>query len=206
MKKTVVLGKKLTYKKVLSSVIFITLLALVISFLAFTLFYKGIEFDLFLSVGISFVFFCMCWMGSASIITLNETLEVNESEVIYYNETKFIQQLKELISILKGHHQNANTVIKLSDIDKVQLTYHTLLGCMAYRAYQIKLTFLLKDDTVISFVPHSFEKERYEEALNVLENNGIEIDDKKQIRKALNYEQEQFYQYMEEVYKKDLSL
>lgn len=206
MKKTVVLGKKLTNKTVLTSLIFITLLAFMIGFLAFTLFYKGIKFNFISSLIIFLVFFFICWFSSASIITFNETLEINETDIIYYNETKFIQQLKEMISILKGHHQSVNTVIKLSDIVKVQLTYHTMLGCMAYRAYQVKLTFLLKDDTVISFVPASFKKEGYEEALKVLESNGIEIDDKKQIRKALNYEQEQFYQYMEEVYKKDLSL
>ncbi|MEG0367083.1 MAG: hypothetical protein RR585_09625 [Coprobacillus sp.] len=152
-----------------------------------------------LSLFISIIIFLTILIFLTPILGSNETIEFSNNYVSYFHTKGFSKQLIEVIRILKSKNAIADICMKTKDIEKMNISYVPYTMAWAQKGYKIKFTFLLNDGTTLSIYPTSFdqmEKGDYEKALRILENNGVEIIDKLDLRKALSMNKNDYYQYI----------
>ena len=94
-----------------------------------------------------------------------------------------------------------NLEIKTSEIYSVQLSYVRFTMLYGQAGYQLKMTFLLKDGSLFSVLPagiNDMKKGRFEQAFSLLEENGVTIVDKFNLRSVLN-DKNSFYLHIKEI-------
>lgn len=207
MKKEVLIGKKMSRRRLLIK-LFITLAITIIiaagmmnlcqqyPFFQETPYaLKGMRISLIILVII--MFFAI--MGSGE--SLKQYMIITSNYLCYYSQETFISQIKAAFQTLLGQDITAKICIPISQIDSMTLSYTDCHMLWFYQnGHSIIFCFHLKDGTVLKIQPDNlyFIKENVLEGLQFLEQY-ILINDPYGLIKALKNKDMRFGDYVEKV-------
>ena len=202
MEKKILIGEKMTKKGVAKNYLLLSLFGIfgIVGYLGIVSEY--LETSYHTNMFISIVIFIFIMLFLTPIIGAGEGLEFTNQYISYYHVQGYFNQFREVIRILKGDREVAAICMKTTDIAKLNLSYVSHMQGWAQKGYKLKLTFLLKDGTILSIFPTSvgqMEKGDYESALQLLEENNVEIVDKLNIRPVLSQNSYAFQQYIDSI-------
>lgn len=202
MEKKILIGEKMTKKGVMKNYLLLSLYGIVgvVGYLGIVSKYLNTSY--YTNMGISIVIFIVVMIFLTPIIGINEVLEFTEHYIRYYYVRGYFNQFREVIRILKNDREVADVCMRTTDIVKLNLSYVSHMEGWAQKGYKLKLTFLLKDGTTFSIFPTTIgqmEKGDYESALQLLEENNVEIVDKLNLRQILSKNSYTFQQYIDSI-------
>lgn len=200
----IIIGETMTKKKIFNYSIGLSFFGLFAGAGFFNIFHSYSDLSLTNCFILSFLIYMLTMLFLTPILGSSEILEFTKKSVNYYHVKGAFQQFFEVIRILKNKPAIPNTSIKTDYILKVNLSYLCQLGGWAQKGYRLKMTFLMKDGSTFTIFPTSvnqMEKGDYEKALQLLENQNIEIIDKHNLRPVLNTNSYVFQSYIESLEK-----
>lgn len=207
MDKKVTIGERMSRKGIVFCWIYLSVFGLLTAVGFFNIFHLYTNLPLINKYIFSFFIYILTMLFLTPIIGSYETLEFTMQSVNYYHAKGFLNQLVEVFRILKNKKAIPNTSMKTNQILKVNLSYITQFAGWAQKGYRLKMTFLMHDGSVFTIFPTSInqiEKGDYEQALQLLEQQNIEIIDKYNLRSVLSTNSYQFQEYIESLEKEKI--
>lgn len=204
MKKKIIIGEKMTRKGVIVNWLYLSVFGLLASIGFFNILrlYSNLSPKSYWIM--SFVIYMIVMLFLTPTIGSSETLEFTTQYINYYYVKGFFNQFLEVIRILKNKPEVPNTSMKTNQIIKVNLSYVEQLAGWAQKGYRLKMTFLMQDGSVFTIFPTSIQQMEtgdYEKALQLLEQQHIEIVDKHNLRSVLSTNSYIFQDYIESLEK-----
>lgn len=204
MNEKIVIGKKLTRGDVIISFIVITLMPMfMLTIIAATIF-PSIEMSQTIKIVIIISVFLLSWILLVPMIGGTQRIEISTKEVIYYHVKGMRDQFKEVIRVLIGNKEKYNFKLQLENMSSVTLSYRITMGGYGLRGYTIMLGFVMKDNTVVRFTPFDIagggnHNKEYLKSLKILENNGVKVIDKFELRNILSLTESKIMDYLNEL-------
>ncbi len=135
-------------------------------------------------------------------IGATQRIEYSNEIIEFYSIKGFINQFLEVIDILINKSSPSAISISVQEIDSVKLSYRQTLGGYGIEGYALKLSFLMKNGTIISLSPENMEKNEesaYFNLLTMLENNNIQIIDQLNLKDGLIKDSIYFQNYIKKL-------
>lgn len=204
MKKTILIGEKLTKKGVVKNYLLLSFYSILALFGYKGLISSYLHLPTHLDILVMVMIFILVLLFLTPIIaTTTECIEFSQEEIRYFHVKGYFQQYAEVLRTVVGKQSFPDIVLKTKDIRMVNLSYTSFLMAWAQKGYQLKMTFLMEDGTVITLFPTSIDQMQngdYELALQILENAGTQIKDKFHLRDALSHKNK-FYELVDSIEK-----
>ena len=98
----------------------------------------------------------------------------------------------------------ANFSVSIDSIQSVSISYSLTVGGFGIKGYKLLFSFLLKDYTVVRFVPFNISgggnnNKKYEEMLTFLQKNDVEIVDPYVLKDKLGLTSEEILNYINKI-------
>lgn len=200
MKNKIILGQKTTRKSIFITYLELSLIALLLGVGIFNILrlYTSITFYWQLSI----ILFIFTLILLTPVIVSGETMEFNDQQVNYYHVDGYFQKFYEVFRIIIGKNEIPNISMKTSHIDQLALSYLPFFAGNGLKGYKLKLTFLLKDGTLFTIYPATYDQMKngdYERIFQLLEKNNIIIHDKYHLRQSLSISADAYYQHIKSI-------
>lgn len=139
------------------------------------------------------------------VISYRECVEFDLKEIRYYHIEGCKSVLNTIVRTILGKPLLPETTINIKDVEEVRLSYYIRPMIWWYKHYQVVMSFLMNDGSIIKITFWSFDQMNqggYEAALQYLEAQGIKIIDEDELRPILNQGSKYFYEYVQNLSKR----
>ncbi|WP_294577895.1 hypothetical protein [uncultured Thomasclavelia sp.] len=201
MKEKIIIGQKITVIGIVGGYILWIFFSLILAVGFYNLVGKYFFGDVNINLFISIIIFIISEILVTPLLGMGDYLEFSDTTVNYYRVSGYFQKWHRALMIIFKHQDVYSFKMKTNDIFSLQLSYVRVYMVYNQVGYQLKMTFLLNDGSIISVMPSGIddmEKGKYEQAFKILENNGTSIVDKYRLRKVLN-DKNSFYLHIKEL-------
>ena len=191
MKEKVIIGERIGIKTILAGYVEWSIFGLMGAVGFYNLVGRYFISDSRVNLLVSLIIFIVVVLLVTPLFGANEYLEFSNEKVCHYRAIMIIMKKPDL----------CNLEIKTSEVYSVQLSYVRFTMLYGQAGYQLKMTFLLKDGSLFSVLPAGIDdmkKGRFEQAFSLLEENGVTIVDKFNLRSVLN-DKNSFYLHIKEI-------
>lgn len=131
-----------------------------------------------------------------------QRIEYSNEIIEFYSIKGFMNQLQEVINILINKSSPSAISISIKELDSIKLSYCETLGGYGIEGYALKLSFLMKNGTIICLSPENMDKTEdgaYFNLLNMLENKSIKIIDNLNLKNGLIKDSVYFQNYVKKL-------
>ena len=201
MKEKVIIGERIGIKTILAGYVEWSIFGLMGAVGFYNLVGRYFISDSRVNLLVSLIIFIVVVLLVTPLFGANEYLEFSNEKVCHYRAGCYLQKWYRAIMIIMKKPDLCNLEIKTSEIYSVQLSYVRFTMLYGQAGYQLKMTFLLKDGSLFSVLPAGIDdmkKGRFEQAFSLLEENGVTIVDKFNLRSVLN-DKNSFYLHIKEI-------
>ena len=202
MKDKILIGKKMTKKKVITNYLLFSFPAIIMLIGYKNVISPYLKLNVLMELLVMIMIYILVLVFLTPAGFSSESMEFSNEQVSYYYTEGYFQQLSEVFNIIKGEKVVPYIQMKTKDIQTVDISYKPYTTIASQKGYQLKMTFLMDDGSTLIFFPTStgqMENKDYEAALQILEKNGVRIRDKFKLRKALSINASSFYAYVKKI-------
>ena len=202
MKQKIVIGKKITKVDVIKSFVITNIYALILVVVLTGMIFPAFNIKQEIKIVLIILLFIIVWIFIIPVIGSTQRLEVSNESIKYYHVKGMWNQFKEIIHVFNNREEKPIFNIPLNQIKNTTISYRLTLGGYGLKGYTIVLTFLLKDYSVVRFVPFNTingENKLYLDILKCLQENGIMIIDQYKLMDKLNLSNQEMLNYINEI-------